>query len=287
MLISATLLSSPAQVSGPSFALPTLGQTSQTGAAGASSARPRNASSQVSDAFIQSAERAFSTYKGPKAGPRLSRSDRDAPTSQAFAADIARRIAPDEEMDADALSSLEASLARTIDSVRGIYGKDAATAVMGAVYKNIGEAPVSEESLGAGFLDAIRLIDKNFGVSAGDAFIENLNGDLNDAMNAFFNNGVNEVFYASTSAAQLNLIDERALAAAGGIADAASALADALAPMDTAAVGKKKKSLLKELEEELEEKLKEKIEGSRMEAAIDSYTALEALPPGSILDLAV
>ncbi|THB69108.1 MAG: hypothetical protein D6E12_05295 [Desulfovibrio sp.] len=139
-------------------------------------------------------------------------------TSQAFAQDIVRRSAPapQEEpqlpggaqpaptvsKEGDGLSSggseLESSLAGAVDYIRGQFGDKAATAFMGLVYQGIGNSEVTEENLGRGLLQGVRFLDRNFGFAAGDKALNFFNGDLNQAMNDHFQNGLNEQFYAST-----------------------------------------------------------------------------------------
>lgn len=102
-------------------------------------------------------------------------------------------------------ASLEQALAGTIDFVSEKFGGKAATAVMGIIYKRIGEGNVTEEKLGEGLVDAARFIDRQFGVQSGDEFISQLNGSLNEGLNAFFENGKNEKFLVSTPATGMEL----------------------------------------------------------------------------------
>lgn len=137
-------------------------------------------------------------------------------TAAVFAADIARRAAAtqglatpeqgasslpenaaaDQEKSAR-LQQLESALADTVAYMAEQHGEQAGAALMGIVYKRLGNGEVTEESLGNAFLDVTRFIDAAFGIAKGDAFLEHLNGDLNNSLNAFFDNGSNEVFFAS------------------------------------------------------------------------------------------
>lgn len=95
------------------------------------------------------------------------------------------------------LDTLEQSLARAVDHVRANFGDAAAQATMGLVYKELGNAPVSEDNLGQGLLQALRFVDRNFGFAAGDRLMAFFNSDLNKAVNEYFDNGLMEVFHAA------------------------------------------------------------------------------------------
>ncbi|MDR2050980.1 MAG: hypothetical protein LBQ63_04330 [Deltaproteobacteria bacterium] len=136
-------------------------------------------------------------------------------SASVFAADISRRIAaapaegaaggagssPSGERGsawdkAARLEDLEYSLSGAVAYMTENYGEKAGTAMMALVYKRVGEAAPTEESLGQAFLDVTHFIDVNFGLSEGDKFLEYLNGDLNESLNAFFDNGLEESFFA-------------------------------------------------------------------------------------------
>ncbi|GFM34726.1 hypothetical protein LN040_12820 [Desulfovibrio subterraneus] len=133
-------------------------------------------------------------------------------TSATFAADVVSRITPPKPEDlqdpaaieqlqqqfGDDTGDLAGSLQRTVEFVQERYGKHAATAVMGMVYNRIGNGEVTEESLGAGLLDSVKFIDRNFGMAEGDNLMNFLNDDLNAEMNDFFDNGLEERFFAAT-----------------------------------------------------------------------------------------
>lgn len=129
-----------------------------------------------------------------------------------FASDIVRR-AKTPGVDADSAAEpdvdakeklkqakqLESALSGTVNYVTDAFGEKAGTTMMALVYKRIGDGEVTEESLGNAFLDVTRFIDKNFGIDKGDAFIDHLNGTLNDSLNAYFDNGATEQFIAVTT----------------------------------------------------------------------------------------
>jgi len=133
-------------------------------------------------------------------------------TASVFAADIVSRIgkggsqaatggeAAYQELGKKAsknLDALQASLENTINSVGSRHGVKAATAVMGIVYQNV-DGNVTEENLGQGFIEAIRFIDRNYGISEGNRLMGELNESVNKEMNDYFGNGHNEVFFDAT-----------------------------------------------------------------------------------------
>ncbi len=136
-------------------------------------------------------------------------------TAAVFASDITRRITPKSAVEAadstdatdvsatagqsakaEQLQKLESSLADTISYMAKEHGEKAGTAAMALIYKRIGDGDVTEESLGNALLDVTRFIDGNFGTDSGDRFMEHLNGSLNESLNAYFENGQNETFFA-------------------------------------------------------------------------------------------
>ena len=95
---------------------------------------------------------------------------------------------------------LEAALSQTVSFMADTFGDKAASAMMGLVYKRIGEGQVTEENLGQAMLDVVKFVDTNFGTDKGDELIKHLNGTLNDSLNAYFDNGSNEEFLGVTIA---------------------------------------------------------------------------------------
>jgi len=151
-------------------------------------------------------------------------------TADVFGADIVRRtsvvsaaattVTPDTATDAttgaasaapttptDAeRAALSGALSGSVRWVADKFGDAAATAVMGIVYKSIGDGPVTEDALGEGLLDALRFVDRQFGIASGDAFMAQLNGGgLNDALNDYFDNGLSERFLVAGAG---NLADD-------------------------------------------------------------------------------
>lgn len=102
--------------------------------------------------------------------------------------------AGDESKDTSALAN---SLIGAIDTIGAEFGDAAATAAIGLIARNVGEGEITEDTLGEGLLDVLRFVDRNFGVEAGDRMIAAFNGDLNSAINDYFDNGLLEQFYAA------------------------------------------------------------------------------------------
>lgn len=96
--------------------------------------------------------------------------------------------------------STGASGSVAVDYVRAEFGDTAATAVMALVYKSVGDGPVTEENLGNGLLNALKLVDRQLGVA--DKLMAHFNTGVNAALNDYFDNGLNEIFYAASSSGQ-------------------------------------------------------------------------------------
>lgn len=102
--------------------------------------------------------------------------------------------------DADALSGrLESALAGTVGYMTDKYGDKAGTAMMGLMAKSLGDGEVDEASFSKALLQVVKFVDQNFGTDEGDALIKHLNGSLNDSINAFFDNGKDELFMVKTT----------------------------------------------------------------------------------------
>ncbi|HCG05533.1 MAG TPA: hypothetical protein DEV75_11805 [Desulfovibrio sp.] len=159
-------------------------------------------------------------------------------TTTNAATDAASTAPTDAERDA-----LSGALSGSVRWVADKFGDAAATAVMGIVYKSIGDGPVTEDALGEGLLDALRFVDRQFGTASGDAFMAQLNGGgLNDALNDYFDNGLSERFMVAgagnladdavqgAEAAKATLVQQAADGAGGG-SDAMQSLLDTLRKM--------------------------------------------------------
>lgn len=99
---------------------------------------------------------------------------------------------PDKTVDSSALAS---SLENAANYIKKEFGDEASTAFMGIVVKHAGNS-VTEESLGNALLQSVKFIDRNFGFSAGDKVMDQFNSDINKTMNDYFDNGLQEHFFA-------------------------------------------------------------------------------------------
>jgi hypothetical protein len=101
----------------------------------------------------------------------------------------------DEEGTEKDSTGLVDSLEDTVRWIEEQYGKDAATAAMGMVVQSAASGQ-SEQAIGDGLLNTLKMIDRNFGVNAGDAAMAKFNSGVNTELNNFFDNGSQEVFHA-------------------------------------------------------------------------------------------
>jgi hypothetical protein len=124
------------------------------------------------------------------------------PDADSFAASIVDRIAAATASNAgDTLSGsaedLKKALADAITYVRDNFGDAAAKTVMGLVEKGVGDGQGGENAMGDAMVSALRFIDSSFGIAAGDKAMAYFNGSLNSAINDYFQNGLDETFYAT------------------------------------------------------------------------------------------
>lgn len=139
---------------------------------------------------------------GSAAGPFMAADpQRTHDKAQAYGDYLVLRLTQQAEGEDKDASALASALVSAIDTIGAEHGDAAATAAIGMLAKNIGDGEITEENLGNGLLDVLRFTDRNFGFAAGDKLIDSFNGDLNDAINAYFDNGLTEKFYAVESGA--------------------------------------------------------------------------------------
>lgn len=101
-----------------------------------------------------------------------------------------------EDAGADESAHLKKSLADSIDYVRENFGAEAATAMVGILAKGMAGGEATEETLGQSLLNVVKFMDRNFGFEGGDKIMAQFNGQLNDSLNRYFENGFEEQFYA-------------------------------------------------------------------------------------------
>jgi len=117
---------------------------------------------------------------------------------QTVAGEIIRRMGDltDENGETKDASGLGDALASALDWVRDQYG-DEAGAAASAMLLSSTEGEVTEETIGDGLLSTLQFIDRNFGIAAGDNAIATFNAGVNAELNAFFDNGQDEIFYVA------------------------------------------------------------------------------------------
>lgn len=117
---------------------------------------------------------------------------------EGFAHEITRRAAqteaPENRTTTD--EALEKSLTEAVSFVEDNFGDRAARTFMGVVLQNAGSKALGEDDLGNALVDGLEFIDRAFGIAAGDKAMSFFNGDLNQALNGYFQNGKNESFLA-------------------------------------------------------------------------------------------
>ncbi|EGB15653.1 hypothetical protein DND132_2450 [Pseudodesulfovibrio mercurii] len=125
----------------------------------------------------------------------------DQSLGETFANEIIRRMGEvtDENGETRDTDGLRDELASTMDWLRERFGNDTAAAAAGMIIQATSSG-VNEDTLGNGLLNVLKFIDRNFGTNAGDAAIAEFNAGINTALNAFFDNGQNEIFYVAGSA---------------------------------------------------------------------------------------
>lgn len=119
---------------------------------------------------------------------------------EVFANEIVRRMeeAYDETGELKDPNDLRSSLAHSMDWIRERFGDDTAAAAAGIIVQSTSSG-VTEDTLGEGLLNTLKFIDRNFGIAAGDAAIGQFNTSVNPALNEYFDNGKNELFFAVES----------------------------------------------------------------------------------------
>ncbi|WP_022662995.1 hypothetical protein [Paucidesulfovibrio longus] len=147
-----------------------------------------------------------SSLSGTSAGsvsgvvPRIATATPGQGESETFANEIARRAGAylDGNGQPKDASTLSAGLTDAMDWLRENFGDDVATAAEGMVLGGTAGG-ITEENLGNSLTNVLKMVDRNFGIAAGDSAIARFNGGLNDSINGFFDNGRDELFLAVPS----------------------------------------------------------------------------------------
>lgn len=188
-------------------------------------------------------------------------------------------------------AGLRDAMASTLDWVRDSFGDETGAAASGMLLAAT-SGEVSEATLGEGLLDVLRFIDRTQGIAAGDQAIGRFNSGINEQLNAYFDNGQSELFYA----VQGSVTEPGQSGSTRSLLRAAqAAAADSDAPDPTA-------QLLEALRQDLEETaglqdmasqlkgefglLQESAPRTRTQAALTAYADVRAAAP-QFLDMAV
>lgn len=120
---------------------------------------------------------------------------------ETFANEIVRRMGEvtDENGEPKDSGDLRDQLGSTMDWLRERFGDETAAAAAGMILQSTSSG-VTEETLGEGMLNVLKFIDRNFGIAAGDEAMARFNSGINTALNEFFDNGLNELFFDAGSA---------------------------------------------------------------------------------------
>ncbi|WP_243361260.1 hypothetical protein [Fundidesulfovibrio terrae] len=122
----------------------------------------------------------------------------DSQTVQGFAHEMTRRAAQTPAGEGAKRTvddaGFEKALTNAVGFVKDNFDGDAARAVMGIVTSRAGSGQLTEDTLGQGFVDALEFVDRNFGTASGDKALAFFNGELNQALNGYFQNGKDESF---------------------------------------------------------------------------------------------
>lgn len=197
--------------------------------------------------------------------PRIAQATEGQGESETFANEIARRAEAylDQNGQPRDTSALAAGLTDAMDWLREQYGDDVATAAEGMVLGSTASG-ITEENLGNSLTSVLKMVDRNFGIAAGDAAIAKFNGSLNSAINGFFDNGLDEKFLAVEAGAASGLSQSAVL---GDLT--ARAMSTAQAPAGTEDTPSGMEQLLDSLKEDLDEALQKAKENSQESGSMD------------------
>lgn len=121
-------------------------------------------------------------------------------TSDVFALEMVRRMQgqKDENGEVKDATRLGNALKNAVKWVQDQHGDMTANSLMATVLGSTGDA-ASEQTVSNGLVNALKLVDQTHGMNAGDAAMAHFNGELNNALNDYFDNGQSEKFLAMQS----------------------------------------------------------------------------------------
>ncbi len=191
-----------------------------------------------------------------------------------FAINMHRRLAgrTDAEGNEKDVSDLVKSLSEAVGYLHDKHGEKTATLAMALIMGSGGNAS-SEKSLSKGLVKVLELVDRKFGIAAGDEAMARFNGALNREMNDYFENGLSEKFLVknqdvpgiSMAMADMKSRFARQAAVATGSGETEQSLND---------------KLLEDLSTELEETTSpEEMGKARTKKAMEAYGMIAAPEP--------
>ncbi|MBU1249398.1 MAG: hypothetical protein KKB70_11910 [Proteobacteria bacterium] len=116
-----------------------------------------------------------------------------------LALELERRLGGqvDEEGVEKDVHALVDSLVDAVGYIKDQHGDEAGGAAM-TMLLGATDGNVTEDSLSKGLVKILEFVDRNFGINAGNAAIAKFNGSLNNAVNDYYGNGLNEKFMVAT-----------------------------------------------------------------------------------------
>lgn len=201
-------------------------------------------------------------------------------TSEVFALEMVRRMQGqvDENGELKDTTRLANALKNAVNWVADQHGEMTANSLMASVLGSTGEA-ASEQSVSNGLVRALKLVDQSFGVKAGDEAIAQFNGELNNALNDYFDNGLDEKFLVVGSSAGTSGVSINAASLSGRYARQAVE-----ANTETQSEQSLTEKMLKDLTEEMDEQYEdvtdpEAMAKAKVKKALNAYGVIVAPEP--------
>ncbi|MFZ5425921.1 MAG: hypothetical protein ACOZEN_03015 [Thermodesulfobacteriota bacterium] len=119
---------------------------------------------------------------------------------EGFALEMTRRASQTAVPEGKERTVSDEGLQKAIEGAVGFveenFGDRAARVFMGIVLKDASGRAMDEGSMGDAFVNGLEFLDRTFGIAAGDKAMAFFNGELNQALNGYFQNGKDESFLA-------------------------------------------------------------------------------------------